>query len=298
MSSGRQRQPDRARHLGYAPILFVLFVLFALGCAPMSKQANGYAVAGELAGGSYAYDGDFGGAADGAETDAMVMTKFKAPGRAERSRDVAPSPTTTASSSTSASPGPEPKPTPEPEPQDQAASSGRQIIYTAGMGVSVFDVAETMAKLEAIPERYGGWLDQRYDNSLILRVPADQLQIIIREVSTWGVVDWKTLEALDVTAQYTDLESRIRVLEQMHEHLAALLAKAVSVEQALEIQVELGRITAELERLRAQMRMLASSIEFSTLAVELHRRGTSEPEPGNDPFGWVDELGAEATAYN
>jgi hypothetical protein len=322
MHSHRQGQPDRATQIGWVPILAALIVLIALGCAPMSAK-HGYAYAGE-AEQRYEYDEDLAyggieggaGAADYAELDSKdVMLVTESPAKAkksgakferERSRDRGPSPASptptasTDSSTTTLEPELEPEPPPEPQDpdQDQSANTGRQIIYTAGMGVSVFDVAETMTKLEAIPERYGGWVHQRYDTSVVLRVPAAQLEAVIREVSSWGVLEWKTLEALDVTAQYTDLESRIRVLEQMHLHLSALLEKAENVEQALEIQVELARITAELEQLRAQMRMLASSIEFSTLAVQLQQRGTREPEPGNDPFGWVDELGVEATAYD
>jgi chromosome segregation ATPase len=140
-------------------------------------------------------------------------------------------------------------------------------------------------------------LHQRYDNSVVLRVPAAKLELVIAEITEWGVVEWKTLEALDVTAEYTDLDSRIRVLEQMQKHLKELLERAKDVEQSLEIQVELARITAELEQLRAQMRMLESSIAFSTLAVQLSERSTVQAEPSDDPFPWVDELGAEATAY-
>ncbi len=294
----------------------MLLVLFALGCSSKNLHGSGYAPGYGGHGGGYGGDAvvgsDYGGEYDYAddldqamgESEAMVVSE--APAREQRARykaskkigrrDAAakPAPTTPASATGSS----EAEPPAPPEPGDEpVANYGRQIIYTAGMGLSVFDVNDVMAKLEAIPERHGGWLHQRYDNSVILRVPAAKLQTIIDEISEWGVVDYKTLEALDVTAEYTDLDSRIRTLEQMQAQLQALLARAESVEQALEIQMELSRITSELESLHAQMRMLESSIAFSTLAVELRERGTAEPEPGDDPFAWVDELGVEITEY-
>jgi hypothetical protein len=292
-----------------------LFVLFALGCSAKPSGPTHYASDGAY-GGSGGYGGDYGGEADYAYSDDLAPAGSAAPmapppdrlDREEsrsrpRFKEVAknkdkleskPSPDT---ATTTATDSVEQEPPPPPEVDDPVPSHGRQIIYTAGMGLSVFDVADVMVELEAIPERHGGWMHQRYDNSVILRVPAAKLDVIIKEIAGWGVVEWKTLEALDVTAEYTDLDSRIRVLEQMQGHLKDLLARAENVEQALEIQVELAKVTAELEMLRAQMRMLDSSIAFSTLAVELRERGTVEPEPGDDPFPWVDQLGAEATAY-
>jgi hypothetical protein len=272
-----------------------MLVLCALGCkAPSGVYATtpaGGEAYGGSGGGDYGYDVDYDGIVD--TKDAEYYVEEERSVMKERSTVADPQSEVPPTDATGAK---EPPPAPEPDAMP-AANRGRQIIYTAGMGLSVFDVDDVMNKLEAIPERHGGWLHQRYDNSVVLRVPAAKLELVIAEVSEWGVVEWKTLEALDVTAEYTDLESRIRVLEQMQKHLKELLTRAENVEQSLEIQVELSRITAELEQLRAQMRMLASSIAFSTLAVQLSERSTTQAEPSNDPFPWVDELGAEATAY-
>jgi hypothetical protein len=282
--------------LKWGPLWAVLMlVLCALGCKAPSSVDRSYAPGSEAyggsGGGSYQTDADYDGILDTKDAEYYVEE--------ERFSKEAPSGTPALDPSTEIPPATGEKvPPPSPEPDDQSAPSrGRQIIYTAGMGLSVFDVDDVMNKLEAIPDRHGGWLHQRYDNSVVLRVPAAKLELVIAEITEWGVVEWKTLEALDVTAEYTDLDSRIRVLEQMQKHLKELLARAKDVEQSLEIQVELSRITAELEQLRAQMRMLESSIAFSTLAVQLSERSTTQAEPSNDPFTWVDELGAEATAY-
>ena len=187
----------------------------------------------------------------------------------------------------------------EPEPAATTpAKHGRQIIYTATMQVRVFDVDHAIAVAEGLPDRLGGWLHQRNDTQLVLRIPAEHLERAMAEIAELGVVDYRLLEALDVTAQYTDLDSRIRVLEQMQTQLEALLAKAKDVEQALEIRRALESVTLELEAARAQMRELSKSIAFSTLILRFVEQGPNTPTPSsNDPFGWVDELGVEATEY-
>jgi chemotaxis protein histidine kinase CheA len=191
----------------------------------------------------------------------------------------------------------------EPPPSTPASSPTpathkRQIIYTATMQVRVFDVEHAIAVAEALPERLGGWLHQRSDTQLILRIPAERLEQAMAEIAELGIVDYRLLEALDVTAQYTDLDSRIRVLEQIQTQLEALLARAEDVEQALEIRRALDAVTLELEAARAHMRELAKSIAFSTLVLRLIEQGPDTPTPSsNDPFGWVDQLGVEATEY-
>ncbi|MFO7562381.1 MAG: DUF4349 domain-containing protein [Enhygromyxa sp.] len=291
-------------------VLTLLIPLLALGCskAPMSISP-GYV--DEDYGG---YGGDYGSdyyaeaemAVDyGPGGGAMASRqRAKAPPLVEPRREFAdkhaeapPPPPMEPAPSDSSTLVDQPTPTPGPEPGPQAAAK-RQIIYTATMQVGVHDVEHAIATAEALPEQLGGWLHQRSDNQLILRIPAEKLQQAMDAIAELGVVDYRLLEALDVTAQYTDLESRIRVLEEMQIQLQALLEQATSVEQALEIRKALDAITLELELARGQMRELAKSIAFSTLILRFVERGPAVSTPSsNDPFGWVDQLGVEITEY-
>ena len=186
----------------------------------------------------------------------------------------------------------------QPKPKPTQASKKRQVIYTATMQTSVFDIDQAVAAAEALPDRFGGWLHQRQDNMVIVRIPAEHLEEAMDVIAELGVVEYRLLQAEDVTAEYTDLESRIAVLEEMQAQLKILLAKANSVEQALEIRKALDAVTMELEVARGRMRELAKSIAFSTLILWFNQRGPATPIPSsNDPFPWVDELGVEATEY-
>lgn len=200
-----------------------------------------------------------------------------------------------------------PKPTvadavvPSSEPQDPAAApevDARQVIYTAVMVLSVFDIDAVAELLEGMPQRYGGWIESRYDYQITLRIRAERLFEAMDQLAELGIVLDKSLLAEDVTAEYVDLESRIRVLEQIVARLEALLAKATTVEEALQIRVELDRMRLELESARVRMRALAESIDFSTLTVVLTLRGPEQLLPSsNDPFPWVNEMGIEAVEY-
>jgi hypothetical protein len=194
--------------------------------------------------------------------------------------------------------------TPEPaEPTDPAAPADhgdltRQVIYTAGLSVAVYELDAAADLTETLPQRYGGWIESRYDYQITLRIPAEHLFEAMDQLMALGITLDRTLLAQDVTGEYVDLESRILVLEQIVAQLEALLARAKDVEQALQIRIELDRIRLELEAARVRMRMLSELIDFSTLTVIFSSRTTFDQFPtSNDPFPWVDELGTETTEY-
>lgn len=194
--------------------------------------------------------------------------------------------------------GAEPRPADPAVAQPQPNGHGRQIVYTATMRVAVFDQAEAMAKAESLPERFGGWLHVRQGSRMVLKIPAASLPAAMDEIGEMGNVEDRQLRAQDVTAQFVDLESRIRVLQQTRDRLLDLLQKAHTAKEALEVQRALDDVTMRLEQALGQMRVMRDAISFSTLTVDFAERGPHTPVPtSNDPFPWVDGLGVEATQW-
>lgn len=186
----------------------------------------------------------------------------------------------------------------EPATGDELDDDARQIIYTAGLQVAVYELDAAIELAESLPLRYGGWIESRYDYQITLRLPAERLFEAMEQLGALGLVLGKSLRADDVTDEYLDLESRILILEQLVEQLELLLAKAKTVEEALKIRVELDRVRVELEAARVRMRSLSELIDFSTLTLFLSQRGPVDALPtSNDPFPWVDDLGVETTEY-
>lgn len=211
-----------------------------------------------------------------------------------------------------ASPPPEPQMAPEPRTpavsdgsgptkavaDDNRADVARQIIYTATMAVSVFNVDEALDKAEALPERFGGWVATMSSETLVVKVPSKHLRTAMDEFASMGIVEYRTLESQDVSDQYYDLQTRIAVLEKTQVQMMALLSKARDVTEALSVRKALDEITLELEVLKGRMRKMKTMVAFSTLTLSLSERGPHDPIPtSNDPFPWVDQLGVEATEW-
>jgi hypothetical protein len=201
---------------------------------------------------------------------------------------------------------------PEPAPKDKTVSGGegddgkepqkqfaRQIIYTAEMVISCFKLEESMKRAEALTLETGGYIQTMSQGYFVLRIPAARLRGVMDELAKLGVVESRSLQAQDVTQEYVDLTTRIRVLKETQTQLIALLKQARNVEEALQVRRSLDAITMELEQAMGRLRMLENLIGFSTLTLRLSERGPQNAVPSsNDPFPWVDTLGVEATEWN
>lgn len=240
--------------------------------------------------------------------------KRKSGGRFGRRRDAAASEAPAMAELASPAPGggaggetttAEPEPAPaEPaagaqkDPNDEPADAERHIIYTASMVLSVFNVDDAREKAEAIPDTVGGYVASVDPSRIVLRIPSGKLKTVMASIGGLGVVEHRSLVAQDVTDEYLDLETRIRVLEETQLQMMELLSKARTVQEALEVRKALDDITMELEVLKGQLRQMANRVAFSTLTLDLVERGPHTTAPSsNDPFPWVDSLGVEATEY-
>jgi hypothetical protein len=190
---------------------------------------------------------------------------------------------------------------PEPaiaEPDDQPDDHGRQIIYTASMQVGVYNIQKAMDVAEAIPTRLGGWVHTRSEGFITMKIPAARLRGAMDELGALGNVLVRELQAQDVTAEFVDLETRIKVLRETQTQLLELLKKAKNVEEALNVRRALDDVTMQLETALGRMRQLQSSISFSTLTISFVEQGPHTDVPtSNDPFPWVDSLGVETTEW-
>jgi hypothetical protein len=303
--------------------ILLLVVAAGLGCSKASYGGGSYSAEPVAAappadyGYGPEYDYDHAVAFDGDDDARMATMESEAP-MDTLSVDAAPAPRSRAdrrmlAKKEVASPAPERRESRPPasraaDPSSETAEPAidapehelhdRQIIYTANMAVSVFNLEEAMKKAELLPEGYGGYIHSMSHGRLVMRVPSKHLRRAMEDLADLGVVEQRSLQAQDVTAEFTDIDSRIRVLEETQKQMVELLAKARTVDEALAVRRALDQITMELEVLKGRLRQLENMISYSTLTVSLVERGPHVVTPSSrDPFPWVDDLGVEATEW-
>lgn len=277
----------------WATLLSALLI-FVGGCAAKRVSSGGDVMASPAASKAYELDGGYRGEMEQAAVyaDAEDM-------RSEDMGDFGPAPAPAPPSDPVADVEPEPKPEPQSDADEPTPAHGRQIIYTASMQIGVFKVDEAMAQAELLPEQFGGWIHERRNDYLQMKIPAENLEAAMATAAKLGRVEDRQLDANDVTAEFVDLQSRLRVLKRTEKQLLELLEKAKTVEETLAVRKALDQVVMELEVAKGRMRQLKNMISFSTFSVRFVEQAPHVITKGqNDPFPWVDSLGVEATEWN
>lgn len=115
--------------------------------------------------------------------------------------------------------------------------------------------------------------------TMVVHVPAPRFETFLAS-ATKGVTDFreKSISNEDVTAQYVDTESRLKTKKDIENRYRALLVKANTVKEILEIERELGEIRTDIEATEAQFRQLKGDIKYSTLHIVFYKPiDTSNP---------------------
>ncbi len=179
--------------------------------------------------------------------------------------------------------------TPSPEP---APAAERQVIYSAALRLVVVSAREAFASIRALAKESGGHLQESDAHTITIRVPAAAFEDVLARISTLGEVLDSNIRAADVTEEMLDLGIRLENARRARERLLEHLTKSDKVEDTLKIELELTRVSEEIERIEGRLRFMQSQIALSTIRVELN---TLTPERATDglelPFDWIARLG-------
>ena len=125
--------------------------------------------------------------------------------------------------------------------------------------------------------------------SFEIRIPAERLASFTGKVGELGTVLSYNERANDITLAYVDIESRITVLEAEEASLLAMLAKAQTVQESLEVKKYLSDVQSELASLRAQKKTFDTLVAYST--VHLSVQEVAHARAADDSF--FSEVGDE-----
>jgi hypothetical protein len=174
-----------------------------------------------------------------------------------------------------------------------AALRAPLLVYTAQITVAVFEVAASLAQVEALGRDLGGFLARRDDNTITIRIPAARFDEAVKRLEAVGDMIHRNVTAEDVTEEFRDLEVRLRSAHAVQERLTQLLAKAAKVEESVLIERELDRVTGEIDRIEGRMKFLRDRATFSTITVTFASK--AKEQVGQGPFRlpspWLQQLG-------
>ncbi|HEY0805977.1 MAG TPA: DUF4349 domain-containing protein [Pseudonocardiaceae bacterium] len=168
-------------------------------------------------------------------------------------------------------------------PVNPLPATGRQVIRSASISLSVPDVTTTAGRVRQITAAAGGFTST--ENTLTdqadftLQVPVSVLDHVLDQLAALGHPIDRGAQAQDVTSQLVDVQSRIASQQASVNRVRGLLDKATSISDIVSIESELATREANLESLEQQQAELSGQVAMSTVTVHIGRSTAPPPPP-------------------
>lgn len=158
----------------------------------------------------------------------------------------------------------------------------RMTVRTGEQEVQVDSPVVIARQVEHIVQDVGGYVERSGGSSdgnarVEGRVPAGQLDSIMNQVAGLGNEKRRRVTGTDVTDQYTDLEARLRSDIALRDRLQQLLARAVTLDEVLNLEKQIARLQADVDGLQARLDQLKSKTQLASLTVSLERKRVLGP---------------------
>jgi hypothetical protein len=172
-----------------------------------------------------------------------------------------------------------------------STSTDRLVIKNANLSIVVDDPKQSMDDITALAKQLGGFVVSSYlyqstlangmevpSASITIRVPAESLDRTLEKIqSNAKTVLTQNISGQDVTAEYTDLQSRLRNLQAAEVLLRQIMDEATKTEDILNAFNQLNSITEQIEVLKGQIKYYEESAALSAIAVDLIASQSVQP---------------------
>ncbi|GLU57179.1 hypothetical protein Dfri01_66400 [Dyadobacter frigoris] len=156
----------------------------------------------------------------------------------------------------------------------------QKLIKEGFVEFETSDVEKTKAQIMAATSANNAYISSDKQNNvadkvsytLIVRIPASKFDSFLNSATKdVRYFDHKQIDVKDVTAEYFDVETRLKTKKEIELRYRELLKKASTIKDILSIETELGTIRTEIESAEGQLKLLADQVQYSTLRIEFYK---------------------------
>ncbi|NLI89537.1 MAG: DUF4349 domain-containing protein [Epulopiscium sp.] len=165
-------------------------------------------------------------------------------------------------------------------------NQNQKLIYRANISIEVAQKLDPLVKsIETFVGGHEGYIesmeqyqighdpitDQDLHNMYIrIRIPHNHYNKAMQTIEEMGTVTNKSTSAEDVTLQYSDIESTLKMYKVEQERLLKMLeSENTDIKDMIEIEKRLSEIRIELEKHESARRALESQINYDTIELEI-----------------------------
>ena len=164
--------------------------------------------------------------------------------------------------------------------------SQRMVIQSSQMSLLVSDVKKTLEAISSYAQSIGGYMvestldrpEESASGRIAVRVPQKKLNEALAYFNAQAVkVVSQTLEGADVTDEYVDNQARLAILDQNKARFEEIMAKAVTVQEILQVQNEIFNLQSQIDQIKGQQEYLQKSAQMVKITIYLAEDELSLP---------------------
>ncbi len=175
---------------------------------------------------------------------------------------------------------------------DSAASGERIVIKNANLSIVVDNPEATVDAVTQMVEGMGGFVvsvntykttygpeaTSATQANMTIRVPGEKLNEALQQIKAMAVeVRSENISGQDVTAEYTDLESRLRNLEAAEKQLQSIMEEATKTEDVLAVYNQLVYTREQIEVIKGQMKYYEEAAAMSAITLDIIPNVATQP---------------------
>lgn len=157
----------------------------------------------------------------------------------------------------------------------------RKWVITMSLTAETENLTDAMGLLAEKIQASGGYVESQSISGtavnsgrspsayITVRVPAEQLDSFVEDVSGMTNVVSSSRYVEDITLSYTDTEGRVKALQTEEARLLELMEQAETMSDLLEIEERLTEVRYQLENYTSTLRLYDNQVDYATLDLTL-----------------------------
>lgn len=156
-------------------------------------------------------------------------------------------------------------------------TTDRKLKKEATISFETREYKNTCAAIRKLISKYNGQIVKESDNigenkeivgNFDFRIPAKSFDLFLGELkSIDGKIVNKAINIEDITADYLDIETRLKSKKELENRYIQLLAKASKVTEMLEIEKQLNDQRTEIESMEGRFRFMQHEVANNLLHI-------------------------------
>lgn len=160
-----------------------------------------------------------------------------------------------------------------------AQKAARAVIRSAALHLSHEAPAGVTERAASLARAAGGYvLDGSTQtaqgsvlrSTVVLRVPEPAFEATLAGLRELAALREESITGQDVTDEFVDTEARLRALRTLAARLLGLLEQSGKLSDLLQVEQELARVNAEIERHEGRLRYLRERTAMATITLTVH----------------------------